>query len=264
MARLYEAEGDIKQAVSFQSRADALIERDNELRLYAGSQSEQLAYFDFLTEQTSQIITLHVRLARDDQRACDLAATAILQRKGRVLDEMAGSLASLQRRLGAGDQALLGQLNDTTSRLAKLVLGGPGQISAAEHQQQVKALEEQRDALESEVSRRSAGFYGGSRTVTLEAVKAAIPEDAAQTPNAVPRSRGWKVTEMMDRVAGSISAAPSPWARRAPIRAPGLWASPAANDETANRVVPARSTRRRPNRSAERPPRSMNPPKVSR
>src|SRR5437764_1653072 len=114
MARLYEAEGDIKQAVSFQSRADALIERDNELRLYAGSQSEQLAYFDSLTEQTSQTITLHVRRARDDQRACDLAATAILQRKGRVLDEMAGSLASLQRRLGAGDQALLGQLNDTT------------------------------------------------------------------------------------------------------------------------------------------------------
>ncbi|PYS81218.1 MAG: kinesin [Acidobacteria bacterium] len=187
MARLYEAEGDIKRAVSFQSRADALIERDNELRLYAGSQNEQLAYFDFLTDQTNQTVTLHVRLARDDQRACDLAATTILQRKGRVLDEMAGSIASLQRRLGAGDQALLGQLNDTTSRLAKLVLGGPGQISAAEHQQQVKALEEQRDALESEVSRRSAGFYGGSRTVTLEAVKAAIPEDAALVEFAVYR-----------------------------------------------------------------------------
>src|SRR5205085_2655033 len=71
VARLYEAEGDIRQAVGFQSRADALIERDNELRLYAGSQSEQLAYFDSLTERTSQTVSLHVRLARDDQRACD-------------------------------------------------------------------------------------------------------------------------------------------------------------------------------------------------
>ncbi|HZT57799.1 MAG TPA: tetratricopeptide repeat protein, partial [Pyrinomonadaceae bacterium] len=101
VARLYEAEGDIKQAVAFQTRANALIERDNELRLYAGSQDEQLAYFDFLTDQTNQTITLQVRYARDDQRACDLAATTVLQRKGRVLDEMAGSLASLQRRLGA-------------------------------------------------------------------------------------------------------------------------------------------------------------------
>jgi CHAT domain-containing protein/Tfp pilus assembly protein PilF len=187
LARLYEAEGDIKQAVGFQSRANALIEHDNELRLYAGSQDEQLAYFDFLTDQTNQTITLHTRFARDDQRACDLAAATIIQRKGRVLDEMAGSLATLQRRLGADDQALLGQLNDTTARLARLVLGGAGQSSAAEHQRQVKALEEQRDALESEVSRRSAGFYGGSRTVTLDAVKEAIPEDAALVEFAVYR-----------------------------------------------------------------------------
>ena len=187
MARLYEAKGDIKQAISFQARANAVTERDNELRLYAGSQEEQLAYFDFLTDQTNQTITLQVRYARDDQKACDLAATTILQRKGRVLDEMAGSLASLQRRLSAEDQTLLAQLNDTTSRLVKLVLGGPGKLSAAEHQQAIKTLEEQRDSLESEIGRRSAGFYGGEHTVTLDAIKAAIPEDAAVIEFAIYR-----------------------------------------------------------------------------
>jgi CHAT domain-containing protein/Tfp pilus assembly protein PilF len=187
MARLYEAKGDIKQALSFQARADALIERENELNLFAGSQSEQLAYFDSLTEQTNQTLSLHVRLAHDDQQACDLAATTILQRKGREQDEIAGSMESLQRRLGAGAQALLEQLNDTTSRLAKLVLNGPGQASVEEHRKQVKALEEQREELESEISRRSAGFYEHTQTITLKAVQSAIPADAALVEFAVYR-----------------------------------------------------------------------------
>jgi len=187
LARLYEAEGDIKQALSYQARANALVERENELKLFAGSQSEQLAYFDFLTEQTNQTLSLHMRLARDEQQACDLAAATILQRKGRVQDEMAGSMEVLRQRLGAGAQALLEQLNDTTARLAKLVLNGPGKTSVAEHQQQVQALEEQREALESEISRRSAGFYEHTQTVTLKAVQAAIPDDAALVEFAVYR-----------------------------------------------------------------------------
>ncbi len=136
MARLYEAKGDIDQALIFQERANSLVERENELKLFAGSQSQQLAHFDALAEQTNQTISLHVRLALD-------------------------------------------QLNDTTSRLARLVLNGPVKVSAEEFQKQVKALEEEREELEREISHRTAGFYGQSQTVTLKAVQSAIPDDAA-------------------------------------------------------------------------------------
>jgi CHAT domain-containing protein/Tfp pilus assembly protein PilF len=179
LARLYEARGDIAEAISYQERANSVVERENELKLFAGSQSEQFAYFNFLTEQTNQTVSLNVQRAPDNQEACDLAVTTILQRKGRVQDEVAGSMAALQRRLGRDDQALLEGLNATTSRLAGLVLGGVVKVSTDEHQKQVKAMEEQREALEIEISHRSAGFYEPSQRVTLKSVQAAIPDDAA-------------------------------------------------------------------------------------
>ena len=188
MARLYEAKGDIGQALTYQKRANALVERENELKLFAGSQSQLLAYFDSLAQQTDQTISLHVRLARDDHEACNLAATTILQRKGRVQDEIAGSLASVQRQMGSDGKALLEQLNEITARLAKLVLSGASvKVSTDEHQKQVKQLEEQREAIESEISHRSAGFYEPSQTITLEAVQSAIPDDAALIEFAVYR-----------------------------------------------------------------------------
>jgi CHAT domain-containing protein len=49
----------------------------------------------------------------------------------------------------------------------------------AEHQKQVKALEEEREKLEAEIGRGNAEFRALSRPVTLEAVRAAIPANAA-------------------------------------------------------------------------------------
>ncbi|HYW70112.1 MAG TPA: CHAT domain-containing protein [Pyrinomonadaceae bacterium] len=187
MARFYEAKGDLAQALSFQQRANSVVEREIELQLFAGSQSQQADHFASLAEQTNQTISLQVRLAPNDQKACDLAANTILQRKGRVQDEIAGSMASLQRQMGANGRALLDQLNDTTSRLAKLVLDGPGHGSAEDHQQQVKKLEEEREGLEREISHRTGGFLEQTQTVTLSAVEAAIPDNAALIEFAIYR-----------------------------------------------------------------------------
>ena len=97
------------------------------------------------------------------------------------------SLASLRNRFSSQDQALLDQLNAVTSQLARLVLNGPQGMSLAEHQKQIKALEEQREKLESEISRRSAEFHVQSQPVTLAAIRAAIPDDAALIELAVYR-----------------------------------------------------------------------------
>src|SRR5262249_17862310 len=133
-----------------------------------------------LSTQTDETVSLHVRAAPDDPTARDLAATTILQRKGRALDATSDSLSTLRRRFIAQDRTVLDRLTDTNAHLARLVLGGPQRISPAGHQRQIKALEEQREILETEISNRSAEFRAQSQPVTLAAVQTAIPTNAVQ------------------------------------------------------------------------------------
>jgi CHAT domain-containing protein len=96
-----------------------------------------------------------------------------------VLDAISDSRTTLRRHLTSQDQTLLDQLNDTTAKLARLVLNGPHGTTLDEHQKRIKVLEEQREELESKISRSSAGFYEPVVPVTLAAVRASIPADAA-------------------------------------------------------------------------------------
>jgi len=120
-----------------------------------------------------------VRTAPNDAAAARLGATVVLQRKGRVLDAMAGSLVALRRRMNADDQIALDRLSAATSELASLALNGPGRTPAAEYRQRLTSLEEQRERLEADISARSAEFRAQSQPVTLAAVQAAIPDRAA-------------------------------------------------------------------------------------
>src|SRR5262249_9008701 len=119
--------------------------------------------------------------------AREMAITTILRRKGRVLDAMSDSFAALRPRMDAQHQALLGRLNDVTAQLARLVLNGPQQMTAAEHQSQIKALEAEREKIEIEISDLTAGFYQQPQTVTLAAVRSTIAGNAALIELAVYR-----------------------------------------------------------------------------
>ncbi len=83
-------------------------------------------------------------------------------------------------------------------------------------------------------------------------------------PSARVRSRpSAKLPTMSASTAGEASAPPTPCAARAASSQPAPVARPPASDETVNRVIPARNTRRRPRMSPARPPSSSRPPKVS-
>ena len=90
------------------------------------------------------------------------------------------------------------------------------------------------------------------------------PPIAPHTPRARLRSRP-SVNEvaMIARLAGEITAPPMPCSVRAPISSVRESASAHASDAIANSAVPARNTRRRPSRSAARPPSSRKPANVS-
>ena len=63
-------------------------------------------------------------------------------------------------------------------------------------------------------------------------------------------------------VAGARMAPPTPWAARAAISQPPLWARPPARLQTVKMASPVMNTRRRPNRSEARPPSISKPAKV--
>jgi CHAT domain-containing protein/Tfp pilus assembly protein PilF len=179
LAILYAAKGDVAQAVMFQSRASKVSERNIALNLATGSERQKLAYLATLSAQADQTISLHLHAAPNDPTARSLATTTILQRKGRALDAMSDSLSALRRRFNPQDQALLDQLTDARSQLARLVLGGPQRTTPEQHQSRIKTLEEQVEKLEAVISQRSDEFRVQSQPITIEAVQSAIPANTA-------------------------------------------------------------------------------------
>ncbi|MGH9843947.1 MAG: CHAT domain-containing tetratricopeptide repeat protein, partial [Blastocatellia bacterium] len=187
LSALHAARGNISQAITTQSRAIALGERNIARNLDTGSDQRKRAFLDSLLAQTNWSIALHVESAPSDPMARNLAATTILQRKGRVLDVMSDSLTALRRRLDAEDQKLLDRLKDATAQLTRLIFNRPEKMPSEQYQGLVKKLEEQTGRLQGEISRRSAEFRPRLQPITLEAVQAAIPADAALIEFAVYR-----------------------------------------------------------------------------
>jgi CHAT domain-containing protein len=187
LARTYAAQGDIAHAVEYQTRYDGALEKNIELNLDLGSEREKLAYVRSTSEHTDRTLSLCIQQAPDNRAACDLAAAVVLQRKGRVLDAMSGSLSALRQRLNTEDRKLLDDLGQIDGKLAALVLNGPGKTAADEHQKQLAALHEQKEKAEQAISGRSGEFRAQSQAVTLAAVRAAIPPEAALIEFAVYR-----------------------------------------------------------------------------
>jgi CHAT domain-containing protein len=179
LERSYSAMNDPAHAYEYQARLDAMAEKSISLNLAAGSEREKLTYVEMLTNYNQRSIWMSVAEAPNDQRAADGAATAILQRKARVLDALAESVATLRSHLKPEDQALLDQLASTTADLAKLSLAGLRKTPIGDYQAQLHALELQREKLEADISLRSNGYFESEDAVTLAAVEQAIPEDAA-------------------------------------------------------------------------------------
>jgi CHAT domain-containing protein/Tfp pilus assembly protein PilF len=198
LAALYAAKGDLVQAVKFQSLANAASERNLARNLVIGSERQKLAYLATLSSQTDRTISFHLHSAPDDSAAGAMAATLILQRKGRALDATSQNLNALRSRFNAEDQASLDRLTETRSQIARLVLSGPQRMTIEQHRDRIKELEDQADKYEADISRRSSEFRAQSLPVTLEAVRAAIPSDSALIEFASYRPFNAKATKVAE------------------------------------------------------------------
>ena len=198
LANAYRAIGNDAQAIAYQSRVYQIADKQTELTLATGSERQKLAFTDMMAALTDRTISLHVQEMPADRSACELATLAVLRRKGRVLDAMAGSVAALRQHMKPEDQKLIEELGDTTGQLAKLVLGGPGKIPKPEYEEQLQSLQQKREELEARISASTAGYYEGTAPVTLDSVKAAIPPDAVLIEFAVYRPFDPKAADTPD------------------------------------------------------------------
>jgi CHAT domain-containing protein len=188
IAKTYAATGDMANAIAFQRRADGILERQLALNLAAGSERQKLAFVRAMAERTDRTISLHLNRAPGDADVTAVAALVVLQRKGRVLDAMTDTFAAVRQRVAdEGDQSLMDQLKTATAQLARVALSAPGQQRQEERQRTIKELEARKEELEAELSDHSAEFRVQMQPVTLDAVQAVMPDDAALLEFAVFR-----------------------------------------------------------------------------
>jgi len=178
-ADLYRDRGDQARAVQVMQRALEIREQNLKLILTSGSEQQKQIYLDYLSTETSYALSLHLQSAPTNQQAANLAFATILRRKGRALDAMTDQIAALRRRASPEDNLLLDQLSGARSQLATLRLSGAGAFTPETRKAETTRLTSAIEQLEDQVSRRSSEFRALSKSVTLDAVRRALPSGSA-------------------------------------------------------------------------------------
>ncbi len=179
IATIYSALGDFENANRVQAKLESAVESVIAFNLAIGSERQKLAFLDAVARRTDRTISLNLQLEPDSSEAAALAATVLLQRKGRALDATTDTISVLRRHSDPQDQALLDQLKEATAQLALVALQGPENQSLEEHRKTLENLRERKEKLENAISHHNEAFRAQYQAVTLAAVQSAIPADSA-------------------------------------------------------------------------------------
>jgi CHAT domain-containing protein/tetratricopeptide (TPR) repeat protein len=179
IATLYSMLGDFENANRVQAKLESAVESLITFNLAIGSERQKLAFLDSVARRTDRTMSLNLQLEPDSSQAAAMAATVLLQRKGRALDATTDTLSILRRHSDPQDQALLDQLKEATAQLALVALQGPQKQSLEEHRKTLQDLQERKEKLENAISHHNEVFRAQYQAVTLEAVQSAIPADSA-------------------------------------------------------------------------------------
>jgi CHAT domain-containing protein/Tfp pilus assembly protein PilF len=155
LARFRVAQQNLGEALSLFTRAFAVSEAH--LRQEVLSFSEvRLAGLLHLQREDEEYLYSLVRAHPGDARVRHLALSAALLRKGRSLEEIADTSRIISRSLGQADREAFERLRALRTQYSALSLSGPGSLSPADYQQRLQDLAAEADALEADLSRRSA------------------------------------------------------------------------------------------------------------
>src|SRR5262249_48260365 len=169
----------LTKSLRMEDRGTEIEEAHLAMVLAIGSEDQKQLYLNQISGWTHQSVSFHVLSAPQDSQAARLALIAILRRKGRALDAMTDQVGLLRRHATPQTQILLDQWREALSQLATFEISSSKQLTPEAYRTKVVQLRTEVERLAGEVSRSSAEFRVQAAPVMLDAVRQAIPADAA-------------------------------------------------------------------------------------
>ena len=171
---------NMKNALNLLQRSNTIREHHLKLFMVRGSEQNKRDYMATIGVDSNVITSFHLSVGPTNIPAARLALTNVLQRKGRLLDAMSESVATLRRHMKPEDKVLLDQLANISEQRAHLFMQAQhAKIPQEQYFSKKSQLEAQAQELEKTISSRSAEFLAKSQAITLESIQQAIPKDAA-------------------------------------------------------------------------------------
>ncbi|HET9371675.1 MAG TPA: CHAT domain-containing protein [Vicinamibacterales bacterium] len=174
LAVFYQVAADGPKALAAMSRSVAIAERGLGLTIASGSEAQKISYMRTVQENTDIALSMRLEFGNENPEWTTLAATAILQRKGRVLDAVVNSTALLRANLAEADRASFDALAKARSSLAQVVLN-PAGLAPAARDARIAELGAETDRLERELAGKSAAARAELSPTTLADVRAGLP-----------------------------------------------------------------------------------------
>lgn len=179
LAQFYLFSGEYQKSLSYQIRGNETIERDLKINLLSGSERQKILYLKKTDSWSDKTLSLHLQYLFENQTAAKAAIEILLSRKGRALDAMTNTLATVRSRSNPETQALMDEYAGLISQLSIQNLRGPGNRTPQEYQALLQELEHQKEKLEIELSRRSNEFKVQTTPISFEAIQRHVPPHAA-------------------------------------------------------------------------------------
>ncbi|HSS03457.1 MAG TPA: CHAT domain-containing tetratricopeptide repeat protein [Kofleriaceae bacterium] len=178
LARLYRARHAPEKAQPMLSRAVEL--REAQLRTELGRLSEpnRRSLMTTLRNDTSSTVSFHVDEMPTSARALELALTTVLRRKGRILDSLAETQATLRGHLTAGLRAQLDALAKARTELSQRLYSPPDLRGAGDRAAAIAAIRARVEGLEAALGSASLDFRAQAAPITVAKVQAELPRGA--------------------------------------------------------------------------------------
>lgn len=171
--------GRTAEALQVKSRADGIRERNLNLILEIGAETQKEQYLEKFRDSVDVALTMRSTSREAGEEADRLALLTVLRRKGRLQDLLASTSQALRSRGPTGAEGDVELLSRARASLARLVLQNPGGLTPVDRDARVKALSADVERLEARLSTRTAELGSSASSVSLETLQRAISPDAA-------------------------------------------------------------------------------------
>jgi CHAT domain-containing protein len=184
------AQGKNQEALRLSLKANAVEDKVIRDIFSFASERERFLYLGTIQGNRDGFITLCAERLGDTEEGREAVLEYLLARKGLVLDSLLQDAEAARLSNDPGLKDLFEKLRATKNQLAKLALAGPGAEGTDRYRARMEELQEQGEAMEKELARKSSRFRAERETtkIGLTEVSSALTEGSALVEFAKYRS----------------------------------------------------------------------------